>query len=371
MKRAAAILLLAAPMILRAEERPLLDSLPQNALQSAFQVLRRDYIRREDLSFEELNRAALQGLLQRLDFGAEIVALDGPEKPAEAAVLAEFLAPGVAYVRAETFGEGEGALFEKALTGLVEKKAEHLILDLRRGGTGLFEEAALMMQCFVPQGELMFKMKQLNSDQAELFISKHAPLWEKRVVVLVDAETGNAAEALAVCLHARGRALVLGEKTRGATVRYTQVQLDEKAALRYASAEMLLPDDSSFFKKGLAPRFTVAADMNEKHKVFDGSRGKSLVPYVRDRVRPRFNERALVHSQNPELDDYVRRSNGQALPGDEGQVRDVVTQRALDLLHGNEFVSQAKIDWKAKFNEPTPPPVEDIPKALPAKPAKP
>nr|WP_256199930.1 hypothetical protein [Verrucomicrobium spinosum] len=51
---------------------PLLDQLPQNGVQSAFQILRRDYIRRDDLTFEELNRAALQGLLERLHFGASL-----------------------------------------------------------------------------------------------------------------------------------------------------------------------------------------------------------------------------------------------------------------------------------------------------------
>lgn len=363
--------LLTAATVVNAAEKPLLDSLPQNAVQSAFQVLRRDYIRREDLSFEELNRAALQGLLDRLDFGASIVALDVAQKPAAPSVHAEFLAPDTAYVRPETFGEGEGVLFEKSLGGLVEKKAKHLILDLRAGGTGLFEEAALMLQCFIPQGELMFKMKQLNSDDAELFISKRAPLWEGRVVLLVDEETGNAAESLAACLHARGRAIILGAKTRGATVRYTQVQLDEKSALRYASAEMLLPDGTSFFRKGLAPHFAVPADMAEKQRAFTGSRGKSHGPFVQDRVRPRFNERSLVNGGNPELDDYVRRSRGQKLPGDEGQVRDVVTQRALDLLLGSGFAAQSKINWNVKPEDLAPPPAENIPKALPAKPARP
>lgn len=371
MKPALAACLLPAVSILSAAEKPLLDALPQSGIQSAFQILRRDYIRREDLSFEELNRAALQGLLERLDFGAELVAVNGDGKAAEASVHAEFLAPDIAYIRPEAFAEGEGALFEKALTGLVEKKAKHLILDLRTGGTGLFEEAALMLQCFVPQGELMFKMKQLNSDEAELFISKRAPLWEGRVVLLVDGETGNAAEALAACLHARGRALILGGRTRGATVRYSQVQIGEKSSLRYASAEMLLPDGTSFFKKGLTPHFAVTADMAEKRRAFAGSRGKSHVPFVLDRVRPRFNEHALVNTRNPELDDYVRRSRGQPLPGDEGQVRDVVTQRALDSLLGGDFSAQAKLNWNVSPEDLAPPPEENIPKALPAKPAKP
>lgn len=351
-----------------AESRPLLDKLPQNSIQSAFQILRRDYIRREDLSYEELNRAALQGLLERLDFGAELVSTKAEEKPAAPYVHAEFLAPDVAYLRPETFAQGEGALFEAALKGTLEKKAKHLILDLRAGGEGLFEEAAAVLQAFLPSGELMFKMKQLHSDDAELFISKSAPLWTGRVIVLIDGETGHAAEAVAAVLHAQARALLIGEKTRGATVRYSDVTLDENTILRYASAEMLLPDGTSRFKVGLEPTFRIIGSQKEKRLAFEGSRGKSHLPYVNDRVRPRFNERALVHDQNPELDDYVRRSKGLSLPGDEGQTRDVVTQRAIDFVLAGDFGGESKIDWKPKGN-PADGPVEDIPKAVPANPS--
>jgi hypothetical protein len=217
----------------------------------------------------------------------------------------------------------------------------------------------------------MFKMKQLNSEDAELFISKRAPLWSGQVVVLLDQETGNAAEAIAASLRARGRAFILGGKTRGATVRYTHVQLDEKASLRYASAEMMLPDGTSFFKKGITPHFPVLADMTEKHRVFAGSKRDGQVAYVRDRARPRFNEAALVNGQNPELDDYVRRSKGQPLPGDEGQVRDVVTQRALDVLRGRDLMMGGAINWSAKSDERERAGVENIPRALPATPVKP
>jgi hypothetical protein len=360
--------LLILPSLLPAlESRPLLDKLPQNSIQSAFQILRRDYIRKEDLSYEELNRAALQGLLERLDFGAELVPAKSDEKPAMPYVHAEFLAPDVAYLRPETFAQGEGAQFQSALEGIMEKKARHLILDLRAGGKGNFEEAAAVLQTFLPAGELMFKMKQLHSDEAELFISKGSPLWTGRVVVLIDGETGHAAEAVAAALDARERALLIGERTRGATVRYSDVALDDHTILRYASAEMLLPDGTSRFKVGLEPDYNMAGDRKEKRLAFEGSRGKSHLPYVNDRVRPRFNERALVHDQNPELDDYIRRSKGQSLPGDEGQTRDVVSQRAMDLILAGDFGKGSKVDWQLKGNAAEED-VDDIPKAVPASP---
>src|SRR3954469_17415255 len=120
MKTLLMICLLAAPALSRASDAAVLNGLSQNAIQSAFQMLRRDYIRREDLSFEELNRAALQGLLERLDFGAEITPADVPTKAPAAKVHAEFLAPGIAYMRPESFGEGQGVRFEKALAEIVE-----------------------------------------------------------------------------------------------------------------------------------------------------------------------------------------------------------------------------------------------------------
>lgn len=332
----------------QAGDEALLNTLPQNSIQSAFQILRRDYIRREDLSFEELNRAALQGLLERLDFGASLEAADAKAAVVKPHVQAEFLAPDVAYLRPETYAEGEGLLFEKALRGMVEKKAQHLVLDLRASAGGSFEEAALMLQCFLPAGELMFKLKQMGRDDVEMFISKQEPLWKGRVVILIDREICNAAETLAACLKQRGNAFLIGEKTRGATVRYATLKLDEKTLLRYASAEMLLPDGSSLFKKGLEPDFLIQGSMKDKNKVFEDSRTQTMKPFVIDRVRHRFNESALVSGNNPELDDYVKKSKGEPLPGDAGQLRDVVTQRALDMLQADTYRAESRIKWVPK-----------------------
>ena len=350
-----------------AENNSLINSLPQNALQSAFQILRRDYIRHDELTFEELNRAALLGLLERLRFGAELVSAVPQIKPPPN-VHAEFLAPDIAYLRPETFAEGEGTLFEKELSKAIGQKAKYLILDLRgTRSAGSIDEAALMLQCFVPAGEKMFSMKQIGRDEAELFISKHDPMWKNQMFVLVDGDTNNGAEALAACLRQSCRALLIGTKTHGIAVRYADVKLDDKTTLRYASGEVVLPDGTMLFQRGLTPDFSVPSLGEEKWKAFDGSRGKSMKPFISDRVRLRFNETALVGAQNPELDAYVRRSQGQPLPGDEGQVRDVVTQHALDLLRTMEFAAQSKINWNAKPAGATSP-SENIPRAVPAKP---
>lgn len=355
------LLLTLLPAGIKADEKALLEGLSQNGVQSAFQLLRRDYIRRDDLTFEELNRAALQGLLERLDLGAELIPVNGGAPPAEPGVHQEFLAPDVVYLRPESFRSGEGELFVQALDQAVKKSAVEMILDLRAGGSGEFEEAARVLECFVPDGEVMFKMRRMGEGKGELFVSRREPLWPGRVVVLIDEDTGNAAETVAAVLESRGRALKLGTKTRGAMVRYTELSLDDHTRLRYASAEMVLPDDTSFFKRGVTPDFEVRLPAESKKRVFDGSKGSFMKPYVEDRVRPRFNEAALVHGGNPELDDYVRKSKGQKLPGDEGQLRDVVVQRALDLLQAQRFVAGSKLVWKKTSTESPSEEAQDTP----------
>ena len=51
----------------------LIDTLDQGSLQEAFRLLTKDYIHYDLLDSLEVNRAALQGMLTRLDFGAMLL----------------------------------------------------------------------------------------------------------------------------------------------------------------------------------------------------------------------------------------------------------------------------------------------------------
>lgn len=324
------------------------DQISQSAIQSAFQVLRKEYIRSSDLTFDELNRAALQGLLSRLDFGAELVRRDEVKEKADAPLSHEFLAPDVAYVRPAAFTLKEAAALEKVLQEDRAKAVTALILDLRTpAGPGAFEVAAAMLECFVPRGELMFKMKQLGREEAELMISSRDPAWTSPITILMDAETNNLGEAVAAVLHDRKSAILVGEQTRGATVRYETLPVDDTWVLRFARAEMLLPDDTSLFRMGLKPDFEVRLEAATKHQIFKLAHQDGLKAHLFDRSRTRYNEAALVARKNPELDAYIRRSAGEDdEEADHHPLRDVVAQRALDMILSREILSEEHLSWK-------------------------
>lgn len=325
------------------------DDLSQAAVQSAFQILRSDYIRREDLSFDELNRAALQGLLARLDFGAELIRHDSKVAPPVSGVHSELLTTDVAYLRPQAFVEGEVTQMEAALRQFATQDVPWIILDLRSpAAPGSFDVAAAMLDFFLPEGELIFKMKQIGKDTADLTLSKAGQVWKRPVVVLIDGETGNIGETIAAVLNQRQRALLVGSPTRGGTVRYETVPVDDRWSLRFARAEMLLQDDTSIFKKGLKPRYAMDLPGNVKQSIFKESLGTSIKPHVFDQARLRYNEAALVAGKHPELDAYIRRSAGQSISGDDMPERDTVLQRALDMIQSTTFLQDVKIDWNAR-----------------------
>jgi hypothetical protein len=217
-----------------------------------------------------------------------------------------------------------------------------------------------MLGLFVPENEVLFKTRQMTDSNTEVLRSEREPLWKASVLVLIDGDTCNVGEAIAAVLRQRKQALLIGSATRGAAVRYETIPVDAHWSLRFARAEVLLPDDSSIFQKGLAPDFPIKLAEKAKRAFFDPENKTRPASTISDTPRVRFNEAALVAGTNPELDSYIRRSAGEPLPEDQPKPRDTVLQRAVDFLITSDHLQAAKINWSQKL-----PPEPPAPKAIP------
>ncbi|MCP5558382.1 MAG: hypothetical protein H7A55_11575 [Verrucomicrobiaceae bacterium] len=322
--------------------------LSQAAVQSAFQILRQEYIRRDELTFDELNRAALQGLLDRLKSGANLIPLEiSGTKKVDEKVVAEKLTPSIGLLRPHALTLGSASVIEKHLAEFEIQGIRHLVLDLRYPGEpGDFDVAAAVVDLFVPEGQVLFKLKQIGQTSADLRLSTRPAAWSGSIVILADADTTNVGETIAAVLHHRKQALVVGALTQGATVRYETLPIDSQWALRFARAEMLLDDDTSLFTRGITPDLRVDLSAAAKHQMFAQTTSSVIDATVKEKARPRYNEAALVSGKNPELESYIRRSKGEDIENDQLPVRDTVLQRALDMIRGRDHFQEAKLDWK-------------------------
>lgn len=326
----------------------LVGKLDQASLQEAFRILRSEYIKRESLSYLELNRAAMQGLLERLDFGAMLLTrADREARDAPFDFHSEKLSPEIGYLRFGQYKKEELESLDKALVRFGDEKAlGTLIVDLRSPqAMADFEIAAQILSRFRPAGELVFKIRRPNESRPRLFTTREVPeRWGRGLIVLIDRETGNVGEIIAAALRNASGCLVIGERTIGMTVEYRDVPLAEDRILRYAVAEVALPDDSSLFQKGVEPDVVTAVPPNVKQAIFKASEERPLSEFVFDKGRPRMNEAALVAGTDPELDYYVARSNGRDTRWDQPMLRDRVLRQAVDLLTAAAFVGRPPVE---------------------------
>lgn len=339
-------LLLVFAVVLSAQTSadPGVDQLDQPALQEAFRVLKSGYIRQDAFSYEEVNRAALDGLLRRLQFGAELVPAkrSAPEVQTPAPRFhTEMLPSQVAYARFQTFGPEELPKFDEWLGKFqAEETAKSLILDFRvPGDQPDLEAAARLLDRFVNPNVILFKVQRPGEDRPRLYVSQVTDVrWKGPLVILIDSECSRSAELVAAVLRRERGAFLVGSPTPGLTVEFDEVPLSESVHLRFAVAEIVLADDTSLFRRGLPPHFPVQMDAAKKHRIFAASAHAPLSTFLLDRARPRMNEAALVQETDPELDYYVARARGERTAYDQEPLQDTTLQRALDLLMTLEFV---------------------------------
>ncbi|MGI9244968.1 MAG: S41 family peptidase [Verrucomicrobiales bacterium] len=316
-------------------EVELVDTLDQDNLQEAIRILLRSYIKRDNLDSLELNRSALQGLLDRSGFGVALVdrksEVDESSDPQQ--LVAESLSDSVCYLRPGTFSDPELGEISQQLRKFEAAGSKTLILDLRvPAREATFESAARVLDHFCPPDQLLFKIQKPGEDQPSLFLSKSARGWDGELIVLIDAQTPPASEAIATVLKRMRAPLLVGHRTPGKTVEYEKVIISEEAYLRFAVAELVFADDGSIFRTGLKPDLEVELGVADKSYIFSSSREEGMKSFVFSKQQPRLNEAALVAGTNPELDYAIAHSAGRDTGYDTVPIHDRVVQAALDYL---------------------------------------
>jgi C-terminal processing protease CtpA/Prc len=324
--------------------RVVVDQLDQAALQEIFHLLRQNYVQRNSLTLLEMNRAALEGMLERLDFGAEIVPLGTPANPPPPGsgtftLVTEVLTSTIGYLRPATFSPDEISAVDAALKTQSDAKVTTLILDLRCPAPhGEFSTAAQLADRFLRADLPLFSVRQPAGATAQNFRSQAAEAWSGRLVVLVDEESNNVAETVAAVLRDKLHPQMFGTPTRGRTMEYQEAPISPAHKLRFASAEMILPDGTSLFRKGLAPNVLALQDIEKKHKIFLASQTDGVKKFISSTERPRVNERALVTRTSPELDYHIAKAGGRKTEFDEPPLHDRVLQQAVDVLMARDFL---------------------------------
>ena len=312
--------------------RTAVDALTDAELDQIISLLKDNYINPDALSDDELKRAGVQGLIERIAPGASIIEATAAGTTEVSPFRAEILDARIGYARLGATTPGNVGELDAALLNFTEKKLGALVLDLRATPPSAeFEQTAEVCRRFCPKGKVLFSVKKPNIKQEQILTSKDDPKYRGVMVVLVDRDTAGSAEIIAAVLRTHVRAMVIGQRTKGEAVEFAELPLAGGKLLRVAVAEVGLPDNVAVFPGGVKPDLLVEVAQETTNEVLKRELEKGVGEFVFETERVRMNEAALVAGTNPELDAI------QALQKARGErpkppLRDTVLQRAVDFI---------------------------------------
>ncbi|HKH43535.1 MAG TPA: S41 family peptidase [Thermoanaerobaculia bacterium] len=182
----------------------------------------------------------------------EVIRLGEPVKvsftlqPFETPVPSVSEVEGAPVLRIPTF-DGDTAARVKALVEANGAKAGHgLLIDLRGVSSGDPEAAYAVARLFA-KGDLGVLSR--RSEEIQTYAANQAPVWQGKMVVLVDRGTLGAAEVLATVLRQKVKAQLVGERTFGYAGRQGSADLSSGGRLLFTDAFYTGPDKEPLNKE--------------------------------------------------------------------------------------------------------------------------
>ena len=311
--------------------REAVDSLDEAQIQKAIDALETNYLSPEALDNVSRQKALLEGLLLRLGAGADFnQAGNATSKPVP--FLAEILDGRIGYIRPGAMDAAALKQTDSALVNFADKSIPAVILDLRGIPRGTeFDIAADFARRFCPKGKILFTIEKPNAKQERILTADRDAVFHGILVVLTDADTSGASEALAATLRANSSGMIVGAKTAGGAVEFSEFPIGGGKTLRLAVSRVSLPGSGPIFPNGVKPDIEISLPAETQKKIFELTKEKGVSQFVFDTERPRMNEAALVANTNPEISS-TDESDDSSEP-----LRDTALQRAVDLVTAISF----------------------------------
>ena len=303
-----------------------LEHLTDDEVLKILERLNAEYVDSSKLGEKELHKATVFGLLARLNPGVSLVWPDALP-PVAFPFLAEILEHRMGYLRLGKLTKGVLAEMDSALANFSSKKINAIILDLRGiPYSADFDLAADFAKRFSPRGKILFSLQRPAAKQERIFTSDRDPVFSGILVVLTDADTAGASEALAGVLRKTVQAIIVGTRTAGEAVEFTSTPLGTGRELRVAVSCVVISDTAPLFPNGVEPDVRIEMDPELRDEVFRQSKEKGVSQFVFLPARTHINETSLIHNTNPEIDGSESdRPSPQPL-------QDTVLQRGVDIV---------------------------------------
>ena len=170
------------------------------------------------------------------------VTIERDEIPQISVRYAYMITPETGYLSIDDFNRGTAQEVREAIADLRTQGMKRLLVDLRRNGGGLLDQAIAVVEQFVPQGAKIVETKGRTRDSEQQYYASDAQAkLDLPLVVLVGEGTASAAEIFAGAIQDHDIGLIVGTQTWGKGLVQTVYSLSYGAGLALTTAKYYTP----------------------------------------------------------------------------------------------------------------------------------
>lgn len=170
-------------------------------------------------------------------------------------VEAKMLGEKTGYIEITQFGVNTYDEFVEAFNGLVDKKMETLVIDLRNNPGGYMEMAVNIADTFVEKGKNIVYTMNRTGKKHEYNAKKDKI--EIPIVLLSNGGSASASEILIGALRDNGEAVLVGEKTFGKGVTQIPYTFPDGSLMKITDSRYYTPSGKCIDKEGIEPDYEV------------------------------------------------------------------------------------------------------------------
>lgn len=149
----------------------------------------------------------------------------------------------ICYIRYSGFTQGSYDALKKVVDSLDGKNVSGIVIDVRNNPGGEFGSAIDLCDLFLDNGMIMYTV---DKDGDKNVYNATKGKCELPLAIIVNGSSASASEILAGSLQARGRAVIVGEKTYGKgvsqTLRYINPLDESEGAIKLTTCKNYTPD---------------------------------------------------------------------------------------------------------------------------------
>lgn len=214
-----------------------------------------------------------------------------------------YLDYNIGYIRISHFQEKTTDEVKQAYGNLNDQsKPTGLILDFRNDPGGLLEEALLLSEFFLKEGQIIVSIKGRDPNNEAVYTAEdYMGKPTCPVIVLVNEGTASAAEIVTGALQDNGRAVIVGMRTFGKGSVQGVIPFEDGSAITLTIALYYTPKGRSIQAEGIVPDVQVeSAEQAEKEEQQPTLREKDIAGHMRGEEEPKA--RHGVNKTNEDLD---------------------------------------------------------------------